>query len=129
MSGIEITPIAALGANLIHRYGDGGFSIGTDTRHEGSVIIFRDSLMEWPVADKEAITHDSLQPICAAATHVDILVLGCGERFVAPPTGLRDMLREHDIVLEWMDTGAACRTFNVLLGEERRVAAALIAVA
>ena len=44
------------------------------------------------------------------------------------PKGLRPDLREHGIVLEWMDTGAACRTFNVLVAEERRVAAAILAV-
>jgi len=44
------------------------------------------------------------------------------------PSGLGEALRQQGMVLEWMDTGAACRTFNVLLGEDRRIAAALIAV-
>jgi len=56
-----------------------------------------------------------------------ILIVGCGPVFEAPPAGLREALAELDVVLEWMDTGAACRTFNVLLSEDRPCAAALIA--
>jgi len=54
--------------------------------------------------------------------------LGCGNEFFPIPDTLREDLQKLGIVLEWMDTGAACRTFNVLLVEERPVAAALIAV-
>ena len=57
-----------------------------------------------------------------------ILVVGCGAAFEPPPSGLREGLSEKGVVLEWMDTGAACRTFNVLLAEDRACAAALIAV-
>jgi uncharacterized protein len=56
-----------------------------------------------------------------------IVVMGCGATFLPPPPGLRAALRDKGLVLEWMDTGAACRTFNVLLGEDRAAVAALIA--
>ena len=59
---------------------------------------------------------------------VDILLLGCGPKMTLVPTDLRRALRSEGMVVEPMDTGAACRTFNILLAEERRVAAALIAV-
>ena len=59
---------------------------------------------------------------------VDILLVGCGPAFVAIPKGLRQALKDTGIALEWMDSGAACRTFNVLIAEERRVAAAILAV-
>lgn len=55
-------------------------------------------------------------------------MLGCGARFMPPPSGLRDALRAMGVALEWMDTGAACRTFNVLLAEDRGAVGALIAV-
>ncbi len=55
-------------------------------------------------------------------------MLGCGARFAPPPKGLREGLKAQGVALEWMDTGAACRTFNVLLAEDRGAAAALIAV-
>lgn len=59
---------------------------------------------------------------------VDVLIIGCGPAFQPPPKALKDGLKDWGVVLEWMDTGAACRTFNVLLSEDRACAAALIAV-
>lgn len=56
------------------------------------------------------------------------MIVGCGKTFFPPPEAARAVAKAAGVALEWMDTGAACRTFNVLLGEERRVAAALIAV-
>ena len=74
------------------------------------------------------VSFQSLAAIVEAEEKVDILIVGCGPRFVPPPPGLRRALSEAGIVLEWMDTGAACRTFNVLLTEDRQVAAALVAI-
>lgn len=71
---------------------------------------------------------DALSAVLANADDIDILLVGCGPTFAAIPKGLRAALKDAGIILEWMDTGAACRTFNVLVAEERRVAAALIAV-
>jgi uncharacterized protein len=66
----------------------------------------------------------------AGAAHgdVSILLLGCGKRMGSVPLALREGLRARGVVVEPMDTGAACRTYNVLLSEERRVAAALIKI-
>jgi uncharacterized protein len=80
------------------------------------------------VTASDDISIASLQPIISADPSVDILLIGCGPKFSLPPKVLREELRVAGISMEWMDTGAACRTFNVLLSEERRVAAALIAV-
>jgi uncharacterized protein len=74
------------------------------------------------------ISIDGLAPVDAADPSVEILVIGCGADFQTPPKGLREDLSEWGVVLEWMDTGAASRTFNVLLAEDRACAAALIAV-
>jgi uncharacterized protein len=115
------------GRQLLQGYGDGGFRIAGQ-RHEGSVLVFAEETRAWHVAVAEEITAASLEPVAAAAEEVEILVIGCGERFVPPPRGLRDRLREIGVALEWMDTGAACRTFNVLLTEGRPAAAALVAV-
>jgi len=93
------------------------------TYHEGSVLVFPERTLPWPVEALHAITLDSLSTVTA-----DILIIGCGASFQPIPSGLKDGLREKGVVLEWMDTGAASRTFNVLLAEERDVAAALIAV-
>jgi uncharacterized protein len=75
-----------------------------------------------------AITSDSLLPITRAEPAIELLILGCGAKFALAPAALRDELRGHGIVVEAMATPAACRTYNVLLAEDRRVAAALIAI-
>jgi len=93
---------------------------------EGSVLVRSEETHPWPVRTPDAITTESLAQL--DATEGGILVIGCGPRFTAPPADLRAGLKDRGFVLEWMDTGAACRTFNVLLGEERRAVAALIAV-
>jgi uncharacterized protein len=123
---MEFTRIPAEGRQFIQAHREGGFTIA-GARHEGSVLVLPDRTLLWPVRELGAVTLDSLAPIVAAAASVDILVLGCGAVFGQPTADLRAALRLHGIVTEAMDTGAACRTFNVLLAEDRRVAAALIA--
>ena len=123
---MELTRVAPEGRQVIQGHREGGFTIA-GTRHEGSVLVLPDRTLPWPVRDLAAVTIESLAPITAAAASVDILVLGCGAAFGQPGAGLREALRAHGIVTEAMDTRAACRTFNVLLAEDRRVAAALIA--
>ena len=85
----------------------------------------REDTRLWSVIDPGVITLDSLDPVIGEP---GILIVGCGNRFMTPPSDLRDGLKAQGIILEWMDTGAACRTFNVLLTEEREAVAALIAV-
>ncbi len=92
------------------------------------MLVFTERKLPWPVAEAAQVTPRSLEEVTFAVERPDILLIGCGPSFVAEPAGLRAALRDAGAVLEWMDTGAACRTFNVLLAEDRRVAAALIAV-
>ena len=89
--------------------------------------MFAECTVAWPVGEAADITFNSLAEAVGAAD-VDILIIGCGAAFEPPPKGLRGGLKEEGVALEWMDTGAACRTFNVLLAEDRAAAAALIAV-
>ncbi len=124
---LDITPRAAPGQPLINAYGDGGFRIN-GTRHEGSVIIADGVVVPWAAAVPGAIELETLADALAAGRSGGILVVGCGPSFRPPPAGLREKVRAAGPVLEWMDTSAACRTFNVLLIEGRDVAAALIAV-
>jgi len=92
------------------------------------MVVFPDHSSAWDVQSVADLTLESLLPVIESSEITDILIVGCGPVFVDEPAGLRDGLRKHGIVLEWMDTGAACRTYNVLLAEDRRLAAALIAV-
>jgi uncharacterized protein len=121
---MEFTRIPAEGRQFIQAHREGGFTIA-GVRHEGSVLVLPDRTLPWPVRELGAVTLDSLAPITGAG--IDILVLGCGAGFGQPTAELRAALRARGIVIEPMDTRAACRTFNVLLAEDRRVAAALIA--
>jgi len=89
--------------------------------------VFAERTVAWSVGEAADITLESLAE-AIGASDVDILIIGCGAAFEPPPKGLRGSLKEESVALEWMDTGAACRTFNVLLAEDRAAAVALIAV-
>jgi uncharacterized protein len=123
---MDFTRSAPEGRQLIQAHREGGFTIA-GVRHEGSVLVLPDRTLPWAVRELAALTIESLAPITATADRVDILVLGSGSAFGRPGADVRAALRAHGIVTEAMDTRAACRTFNVLLAEDRRVAAALIA--
>jgi len=120
---LDITPKVPAGRQLVTAYGDGGFRI-TGQGFDGSVLVFLGETQSW----SGNLSIEGLAPVIEAADTVDILVVGCGPEFTLPPEDLRQALRAHGIVLEWMDTAAACRTYNVLAIEERSVAAALVAV-
>ena len=120
---MHITPVLAPGRQLIERYGPPGFRI-SGVVWEGPVLVFPDRTLTWAVA-AAAIDLDSLAPVIADGG-VEILLLGLGRRMAAVARELRVGLRQSGIALEAMETGAACRTYNLLLGEDRRVAAALL---
>jgi uncharacterized protein len=124
---MAITPAVPAGRQLIQSYHPGGFRIA-GIGHAGSVLVLPERTLAWPVSAPDQVTAASLAPIVAAAPAVELLILGLGPRFLMVPAELRQALKGHGIAVEAMDTGAACRTYNVLLAEDRRVAAALIAL-
>jgi uncharacterized protein len=124
---MEITPQIPQGRQVIESYGPGRFRIA-GVPHGGSVLVFPERTLAWPVAAMAALSEADLAPVIAAEPRVEILLIGCGPALVSVPPALRAALRAHGIGCDAMDTGAACRTFNVLLAESRRVAAALIAL-
>ena len=126
-SGLDITPVVPAGKQVIGGYGDGAFTIG-GRLYTGAVLVFPESTVTWQASDPARLNVDSFQAVQAATDAFDILLVGCGPAFVPPPKGLRMGLKEQGLVMEWMDTGAACRTFNVLLAEGRPTAAALLPV-
>jgi uncharacterized protein len=123
----DITPAVPVGRQLIQTYGAGGFRIAGRTL-TGSVIVFPDRTVPWDAKSYESISPQTLSAVMDAATDIEVLLIGCGARFGLPRPDIRKALKAVSVVPEWMDTGAACRTFNVLLSEDRAVAAALIAV-
>ena len=110
---------------VIQSYGDGGFKIsGLD--HTGSVIVTALKTRSWNLG---SIAEIDVKEFCAKVKclgELNVLLLGTGSSILAPNAELRSKLQSLGISLEIMDTGAACRTFNVLVAEERRIAAVLI---
>jgi uncharacterized protein len=96
--------------------------------HRGSLLCLPDAIWAWPVTKPEDINQVSLGRVFAAANGIDTLVIGTGTAVWLPPSDLREALRAVKVVLDAMQTGPAIRTYNIMIGERRRVAAALIAV-
>jgi uncharacterized protein len=96
--------------------------------HRGSLLCLPDGLWAWSVHSPRAITEDALEPIFAEAANLDIVLIGAGEELWVMPVVLRHRFRSLHLSADAMTTGAAVRTYNVLVAERRRVAAALIAV-
>jgi uncharacterized protein len=123
---MDVTPIIPAGKQVIDRYGTDGFRV-SGTLYPGAILLFPDETVAWPVTAMADVTAESLGPVVTRGG-VEILLLGCGRRMALVPPALRAQLKAAGIVIDAMDTGAACRTYSVLLGEGRRVAAALLPV-
>ena len=124
---MDITPPVAANRQLIQGYGDGGFRV-SGVRYSGSIIVFPWGTVSWPVVAGDNFTVEHFCAIRDAGNEVSVLLLGCGAKTSLIGTQLRAQVRAWGVVIEAMDTGAACRTYNVLLSEDRFVAAALIAI-
>lgn len=121
---MELTPLIPADRQVIERYGASGFRVA-GVIHRGSVLVFPDRTLPWAATSAASVTWESLAPVLEHGG-VQILLLGLGRRPGMVPGALRTALRNAGIVPEPMDTGAACRTYNVLLAEDRRIAAALL---
>ena len=111
----------------IEAYGNGGFAFA-DMSHRGSLLCLPDAIWAWPVTRPDEINEGALQQVIANAAHIDTLIVGTGNEVWIPPSWLRERLRKTRVVIDAMQTGPAIRTYNIMIGERRRVAAALIAV-
>jgi uncharacterized protein len=111
----------------IEAYGKGGFAFA-GMSHRGSLLCLPDAIWAWDVTEPAQIDKYSLRRVLEAANGIDTLIVGTGTNVWLPPADLRAALRAVHVVLDPMQTGPAIRTYNVMMGERRRVAAALIAV-
>jgi uncharacterized protein len=123
-AALDLTPIIPAGRQVIERYAPSGFRV-SGVIHYGPILVFPNRTVAWDVANAAEVTSESLAPVIEHGG-VQILLLGLGLSIGAVPRSLRANLRAARISLEPMETGAACRTFNVLVAEDRHVAAALI---
>jgi uncharacterized protein len=112
----------------IDAYGNGGFRFA-DMSHRGSILCLPTGIHAWDATDATGLTSADFAAVLALQGQVTFLLLGTGEKQVWPAPSLKRAFMDANMALEPMDTGAAARTYNVLLAEKRPVAAALIAVA
>jgi uncharacterized protein len=115
------------GRHQLEAYGNGGFRFG-GMSHRGSILALPSGVRAWPVRSVSEIGEAALAPIIAEAEAIEILLLGTGDQPAFIEESVRAPLAAAGIRLDAMQTGAAARTYNVLIAEDRRVAAALIAV-
>ena len=123
----DITPMIPADRQVIDGYGPGQFCVASVWR-EGALLVLPDRTLAWLPQAFADLTVSDFQPVIDSAPPVEILLLGCGARGALPSKALRQGLRAAGIVVEPMDSAAACRTFNILLAEGRRVAAALLPI-
>ena len=111
----------------IDAYGKGGFAFA-GMSHRGSLLCLPDAVWAWEVERPQEIDKYVLQRVLDAANSIDTLIIGSGADVWLVPAELRAAFRQVRVVIDAMQTGPAIRTYNVMIGERRRVAAALIAV-
>ena len=113
----------AAGRNVITGYGEGYVTVNGQ-RCESSVVVLPDRILTWDVASFDALDADCFAFL--EALNAEIVLLGTGSKQRFPHPSLTAALAQAGIGVEVMDVQAACRTYNILAAEERRVAAALL---
>jgi len=111
----------------IDAYGQGGFRFA-EMSHRGSLLCLPDGIWGWELTRAAEIDQAALARVFANADAIDTLIVGTGLDVWRPEPALREALRAVRIVIDPMQTGPAITTYNIMMGEGRRVAAALIAV-
>ena len=118
---MDLTPLVPVGRQIIERYSADGFQV-SGVVYTGPVLVFADRTLSW---QSPMVSVEGLAPLIERGG-VELVLLGLGKRGAPVKPALRAALKVHGIGVEAMDTGAACRTYNVLLGEDRLVATALL---
>lgn len=114
-------------AALIDAYGNGGFRFA-DLSHRGSLLCLPDGVWAWPVKDAAEISAAALELVFERGEVLDVFLIGSGRDHWPIPERLRTRFRALGVSVDAMATGPAVRTYNILLAENRRVGAGLIAV-
>lgn len=125
--GIEIRAQHFPGRAPLDAYGNGGFRFA-DMSHRGSILCLPSGVHGWDVKGDEPLTVALFEKVFAEAGDIEVLLVGTGMDIRVLPADLKAALRAAGISSDPMSTGAAVRTYNVMLAESRAVAAALIAV-
>ncbi len=108
-------------------YGNGGFRFA-DMSHKGSILCLPSGVHAWTAATPELLTVDDFAKVFADLDAPAVLLLGTGATQVFAKPAIARAFAEAGIGLEEMSTGAAVRTYNIMIAEKRRIGAALIAI-
>ena len=120
---MKLHPSVATGVNTFTGYGDDYVSVNGE-RRTASAIVLPERILDWPVAGFEALRAEDFAVL--ETLGMEIVLLGTGRRQRFPHPSLTAGLARAGIGVEVMDLQAACRTYNILVAEERKVAAALL---
>jgi len=121
---MKLTQQPTSGINLIRRYGADFITIGEEDIRVSCIVTAATLSRDWPPRSIEELTVEHLSPLFELAPEVVILATGSRQQF--PRAALRAEFTMRRIGLEVMEIGAACRTYNVLVGEDRKVLAAIL---
>ncbi len=123
---MDVTPLIPQGRQIIQSYRQGGFKISGQV-YDCPVIVLPTGTTVWDIHPAfSEINEQSFDLLVGQADSLDVVLFGTGSRSEFFPPALRGALKKKNLVIDAMDTGAACRTYNVLMAEGRRVAAALL---
>jgi len=111
----------------IDSYGNGGFRFA-DMSHRGSLLMLPSGIYGWDMVEGDPLTADYFQRVFEEAEGIEVILVGTGKDIRPLPAALKAKFKEYAISSDPMSTGAAIRTYNIMLAESRAVAAALIAV-
>lgn len=121
---MDVTPLVREGAQIIQSYKGGKFKISGQV-YDGPVLVKPEGTQAWAVSDGDISVND-FEILFDKADIIDVVLFGTGAKSEFFPPALKQELKQKGLSVDAMDTGAACRTYNVLMAEGRRVAAVLL---
>ena len=121
---MEVIRNSPAGRSIVQNYRGGGFTV-SGVRHVGPVLVLPAETISWPASSINTLDRSELAAKLSTL-QLNLCIIGCGTRMERVPADLRSALKDVGIGVDAMETGAACRTFNMLVGEGRAVAAVLI---
>lgn len=122
---MDVTPLVREGQQIIQGYAADGFKV-SGVSYSGAVLVKPSGVLEWSAETFDVLTLEDFKFLIDMKDDIDVVLLGTGKSFQFLPSALKQSLADVDILVDVMDTGAACRTYNVLMAEGRRVLAALL---
>lgn len=122
---MDVTPLIPEGRQIIQSYGAGGFKVSGE-KYQTGLIVTPEKTTSWVNKSADELSMDDFKILISNSSQYDVFLLGTGQMSAFPPKELLQQLRKENVNPDIMDTGAACRTYNVLMAEGRRVAALLL---